>query len=79
MAGVSYVLGRRYYPIPYHLGRLLLYLFVSVGMGWLYIQQIGNLWAGTLMLFVFLLLGLMLEKDELKQLFANDHSNRKSI
>jgi len=48
-------------------------------MGWLYIQQIANLWMGTLMLFVFLLLGLLLEKDELKQLFANDHSNRKSI
>jgi O-antigen/teichoic acid export membrane protein len=79
MAGVSYLLGRRYYPIPYHVGRLLLYLSVSVGMGWLYIQQIGNLWVGTLMLFVFLLLGLLLEKDELKQLFANDHSNRKSI
>ena len=79
MAGVSYVLGRRYYPIPYHAGRLLLYLSVSVAMGWLYIQQIANLWMGTLMLFVFLLLGLLLEKDELKQLFANDHSNRKSI
>ena len=79
MAGVSYVLGRRYYPIPYHVGRLLLYLSVSIGMGWLLIQQIGNLWMGTLMLFVFLLLGLLLEKDELKQLFANDHSNRKSI
>jgi O-antigen/teichoic acid export membrane protein len=79
MAGVSYVLGRRYYPIPYHVGRLLLYQSVSVAMGWLYIQQIGNLWVGTLMLFVFLLLGLLLEKDELKQLFANDHSNRKSI
>ena len=37
-------------------------------MGWLYIQQIANLWMGTLMLFVFLLLGLLLEKDELKQL-----------
>ena len=79
MAGVSYVLGRRYYPIPYHAGRFLLYLSVSVAMGWLYIQQIANLWMGTLMLFVFLLLGLLLEKDELKQLFANDHSNRKSI
>ena len=80
MAGVSYVLGRRYYPIPYHVWRLLLYLSISIGMGWLYIQQIGNnLWVGTLMLFVFLLLGLLLEKNELKQLFANDHSNRKSI
>ena len=79
MAGVSYVLGRRFYPIPYQEGRLLLYLSVSVGMGWLFIQQIGNLWMGTLMLFVFLLQGLILEKDELKQLFANDHSNRKSI
>ena len=29
--------------------------------------------------FCILLLGLLLEKDELKQLFANDHSNRKSI
>ena len=80
MAGVSYVLGRRYYPIPYHAGRLLFYLSVSVGMGWFYIQQFGNhLWVGTLMLFVFLLLGLLLERNELKQLFANDHSNRKSI
>ena len=79
MAGVSFVLGRRYYPIPYHVERLLLYLSVSVGMGWLFIQQIDNLWVGTLMLFVFLLLGLLLERNELKQLFANDHSNRKSI
>ena len=46
------------------MGRLLLYLSVSVAMGWLYIQQIGNLWVGTLMLFVFLFLGLILEKNE---------------
>ena len=80
MACVSYVLGRRYYPIPYRVGRLLFYLSFSVGMGWFYIHQFGNhLWVGTLMLFVFLLLGLLLERNELKQLFANDHSNRQSI
>jgi O-antigen/teichoic acid export membrane protein len=80
MAAVSYGLGRRYYPIPYDVGRLLLYLSISVGLGWFYNEQFGNhLWVGTLMLFVFLLQGFLLERNELKQLFANDHSNRKSI
>ena len=42
-----------------------------------YIYQFaGSLYLGTLMLFVFLLLSFFLEKNELKQLFANDHSNR---
>ena len=77
MATVSYLLSRRYYPIPYDMGRLALYLLTSIGIAGVYIYQFaGSLYLGTLMLFVFLLLSFFLEKNELKQLFANDHSNR---
>jgi O-antigen/teichoic acid export membrane protein len=77
MATVSYLLSRRHYPIPYDMGRLALYLLTSIGIAGVYIYQFaGSLYLGTLMLFVFLLLSFFLEKNELKQLFANDHSNR---
>lgn len=77
MATVSYLLSRRYYPIPYDMGRLALYLLTSIGIAGVYIYQFaGSLYLGTLILFVFLLLSFFLEKNELKQLFANDHSNR---
>lgn len=77
MATVSYLLSRRYYPIPYDMGRLAFYLLTSIGIAGVYIYQFaGSLYLGTLMLFVFLLLSFFLEKNELKQLFANDHSNR---
>lgn len=77
MATVSYLLSRRYYPIPYDMGRLALYLLTSIGIAGAYIYQFaGSLYLGTLMLFVFLLLSFFLEKNELIQLFANDHSNR---
>ena len=80
MASISYLIGSRYYPIPYPVQRVGLYLTVSVAMGWYYTQHLeNNQWLGTIMLFVFLLLGLLLERNELKQLFANDHSNRQSI
>ncbi|NQX40356.1 Membrane protein involved in the export of O-antigen and teichoic acid [Pedobacter steynii] len=67
MMVISYVLGQKYYPIPYNLKRILSYLIISVILVilsfWVFNR---NIYIGNAMLLVFIAGIAYLEKDELK-------------
>ncbi len=70
MALASYVLGRKYYPIPYALGRILGYLLLSIGLCATHWTLFPGQWSvGALFVFVFLSISFLMEQRELKQLF----------
>lgn len=65
---LSYYFGRKYYPIPYNLKKIGLYLVISIGLSVLsFYYYRGNYVIGITMLIVFLGLVIMLEKNQLKQ------------
>ena len=65
---LSYYFGRKYYPIPYNLKKIGLYLFVSIGLSALsFYKYRGEYVIGIAMLIVFLGIVIMLEKNQLKQ------------
>ncbi|MBT8376699.1 MAG: oligosaccharide flippase family protein [Bacteroidia bacterium] len=66
---LSYYFGRKYYPIPYNLKKIGLYLSISIGLSALsFYQYRGEYLIGIAMLIVFLILVFMLEKNRLKHL-----------
>jgi O-antigen/teichoic acid export membrane protein len=66
---LSFYFGRHYYPIPYNLKKISLYLLVSIIFSFLFFYRYReNYVIGTAMLIVFLGLVIMLEKKELKQM-----------
>ena len=66
---MSYALGRKYYPVPYQVNRIVLYLFVSTVLSFItYYHFDRNMWLGTVFLLLFLALVTFLERKELKQL-----------
>ncbi len=72
MMTVSYFLGQHFYPVPYHMRKITLYLVVSIGLSAVsYYVLDGSLLAGNLFLLLFLGLILYFEKDTLKQLRRN--------
>jgi len=65
---LSYYFGRKYYPIPYNLKKIGLYLTISIGLSALsFYRYRGEYLIGIVMLIVFLGLVIMLEKNQLKQ------------
>lgn len=66
---LSYYFGRKYYPIPYNLKKIGLYLVLSIGMSVLSFYYFrGDYFIGISMLIVFLGIVLFSEKNELKQI-----------
>ncbi|AUP79349.1 oligosaccharide flippase family protein [Flavivirga eckloniae] len=66
---LSYYFGRKYYPIPYNLRKIGLYLVLSVGLSWLSFYQFrGNYIMGISMLIVFLGFVYISERNQIKQL-----------
>ena len=66
---LSYYFGRKYYPIPYNLKKIGVYLMLSVGMSVLSFYYFrGNYLIGISMLIVFLGIVVYSEKKELKHL-----------
>ncbi len=66
---LSFYFGRKYYPIPYNLKRISLYLGVSILFSFLFFYRYReNYILGITMLIVFLGLVIMLEKNQLKQM-----------
>lgn len=64
---VSYFMGRKHYPIPYNLPRIALYVFLGLGLWYLstWLPTMGivlKFLVGTLLLSVFLLIFVLLEK-----------------
>ncbi len=65
---LSFYFGRKYYPIPYNLKRIVLYFSLSTFLSMMYFYTFrGNYYIGITMLIVFLGLVIMLEKNQLKQ------------
>src|SRR5690606_5527259 len=70
MVFISYYFGRKYYPIPYNLKKIGLYLVVSTGLSLVSFYQFReNYIIGTGLLLVFLILVYALEKKELQKIF----------
>jgi len=71
MMVISYVLGQKYYPIPYQLGRVLLYLGISMVLVvlsfWVFDR---NIYIGNLLLLGFLGFIFYREKDEVKAMLG---------
>ncbi|TXE19057.1 oligosaccharide flippase family protein [Psychroserpens burtonensis] len=66
---LSYYFGRKYYPIPYNLKKIGLYLVLSIGMSVLSFYYFrGDYLIGISMLIVFLGIVFFSEKNELKQI-----------
>ncbi len=73
----SFYFGRKYYPIPYNLKKIGLYLMISIVFSFLSFYQYPEDYViGIVMLIVFLGLVIMLEKNQLKQ--AIKRSNRQN-
>jgi len=69
MMVMSFYFGRKYYPIPYNLKKILLYLGLSTVFSMVYFYNFrGNYIIGIGALIVFLGLIFQLEKNEMKQL-----------
>lgn len=69
MMALSYYFGRKYYPIPYDLKKIGLYLGLSIGLSGLSFYQFrGNYIIGISMLIVFLTIVYMTERNQIKQL-----------
>ena len=69
---LSFYFGRKYYPIPYNLKRIVLYFGLSTGLSMLYFYNFrGNYVVGIGALIVFLGIVFQLEKNELKQLLKS--------
>ncbi|GAA3631124.1 oligosaccharide flippase family protein [Flavivirga jejuensis] len=66
---LSYYYGRKYYPIPYNLKKIGLYLVGSIGLSGLSFYQFrGNYIMGITMLIVFLGIVYMSERSQIKQM-----------
>jgi O-antigen/teichoic acid export membrane protein len=70
---ISFYYGRKYYPIPYNLKKIGLYLLISISFSMLifYTELRENYVVGIAAIIVFLGLVFQLEKKELKQMFVN--------
>ncbi|WP_299382877.1 oligosaccharide flippase family protein [uncultured Lacinutrix sp.] len=67
----SFFFGRKYYPIPYNLNKIVLYFGLSTVLSMVYFYNFrGNYIVGISVLIVFLTLVFQLEKKELKQLLS---------
>jgi len=66
---LSYYYGRKYYPIPYNLKRILVYMVLSISFSVISFYYFrANYFVGISLLIVFLGLVFFLEKNDLKKL-----------
>ncbi|WP_412561900.1 oligosaccharide flippase family protein [Winogradskyella sp. MIT101101] len=74
---LSFYFGRKYYPIPYNLKKIGLYLGISIGLSALsFYQYRENYVIGITMLIVFLALVIMLEKKQLLSFLRRQESTK---
>ncbi|GAA4941617.1 polysaccharide biosynthesis C-terminal domain-containing protein [Algibacter agarivorans] len=65
---VSYVLGQKFYPVPYSLKSILGYLLFAIMLSIIALNTNANYYINTMLVLVFLGLVVFLEKNEIKQL-----------
>ncbi len=69
MTFVSYFLGKKHYPVPYHIGKIGFYLLISIVFSYLsFFYFIKNYYVSTLLLFIFIGIVYTLEKDNLQKI-----------
>jgi O-antigen/teichoic acid export membrane protein len=70
---ISYIIGRKHYPVPYEVKRIGLYLIISVAFSFItYYLFERDMLIGTVFLLLFLILIFYLERSELKQLLKRN-------
>ena len=75
MMVLSYILGKKYYPIPYNLRKIVFYMGISILFSAVAFYGFNrNLLVGSLLLLVFLGMVYRLEGKELKRIFSRDES-----
>ncbi|HLU80458.1 MAG TPA: polysaccharide biosynthesis C-terminal domain-containing protein, partial [Flavobacteriaceae bacterium] len=69
---LSFYFGKKYYPIPYDLKKIIGYLSIAIGISGISFYQFrGNLIAGSLFLLSFLLIIFISERKELKAILKS--------
>ena len=76
MMVLSYYFGRKYYPIPYNLKKIRMYLFLSIGLSYYPFINLEKIMFGISMLIVFLGIVYFSEKMTSKNL-KNEAIKRK--
>lgn len=70
----SYLIGKKYYPVPYPIKKILFYIFISVlfsGISFLYFRD--NYFVSVVMITIFLTYAFFQEKNELQKIIKNDN------
>jgi len=65
---LSYLLGQKYYPVPYNVKKIIGYLVLAIIFSKLALKTNSNYYINTGLVLLFLTVALFLEKKELKQL-----------
>lgn len=67
---ISYFIGKKHYPVPYHLSKIGMYLIVATGLsGVSFLVFRENYWFSSIALLLFLGLGILNEKKELIRIY----------
>jgi len=71
MTTISYFYGKKHYKVPYNIGKVFLYILISVGLSYLsYYHFKENYIVSTLFIIVFLAFIVINEKNELKTILT---------
>ena len=68
MMFLSYAIGQKHYPIAYDLKKIVGYLVLSIVLSIAALKTNGNYYINTGLVFLFLWIAILLEKNEIKQL-----------
>lgn len=73
---MSYGLGRKYYPVPYDVPRIVIYLLISTTLSFItYYLLDRNMLLGTVFLLLFVAIVTFLERKELKQVLKKSRNS----
>ncbi|WP_136482616.1 oligosaccharide flippase family protein [Cognatitamlana onchidii] len=73
---LSYYFGKKYYPIPYNIKKIVVYLVLTISFSMVSFYQFrGNYYVGISLLVVFLGIIYISEKEEVKQLLNKNNEN----
>ena len=76
MTLISYFLGKKHYPVPYNLRKVLLYLGISILFSIISFYKFqGFYYISTLLLIVFISIIYILERNTIQQILSNKHEN----
>ncbi len=68
---ISYILGQKYYPVPYNVFRIVIYLILSTSLSFTtYYHFNRDILTGTVFLLLFIAIVGFLERNELKRLLS---------